>query len=74
MPTVDLVSEVTGRVWRVVASPGQVLEEDATVMVVESMKMEVPLCTPEDCRLLELLVTEGQMVREGEIVARLGVE
>ena len=74
MPTLSLVSEVTGTVWRVVASPGQMLGEDETIVVVESMKMEVPLCAPEDCRLLELMVEEGQMIREGDIVARLGVE
>ena len=73
MAVLDLHSEVSGVVWRVVASPGDVLAEDDTVLLIESMKMEVPVAAPEDCRLLEVTVQPEQMVKEGELVARLEI-
>lgn len=73
MTPLDLKSEVTGTVWRVVAHAGQEVAEDDPVLVIESMKMEVPLCAPEDCTVLEVLVAESEMVQEGDVVARLAV-
>lgn len=73
MPVVNLCSEVAGVVWSVLATPGQSLAEDDVVLVIESMKMEVPVCAPESCRLLEVIVQPEQMVKEGEVVARLEV-
>ena len=74
MPVLDLHSEVTGVVCRISAVPGQSLAEDEPVMFIESMKMEVPVCAPEDCRLLEVTVQAEQMVKEGDVVARLELD
>ena len=62
-------SEITGTVWKIVAQPGDTLEADDTIMVLESMKMEIPVLAPEAGRLVELLVAEGAAVREGQDVA-----
>jgi len=74
MAVIELKSELTGTVWRLVASKGQVLQEDDTLLIIESMKMEIPICAPEDCRLIEIIVQESQLVSEGDVIARLAVD
>jgi acetyl-CoA carboxylase biotin carboxyl carrier protein len=74
MAVIELKSELTGTVWRLVASKGQVLQEDDTLLIIESMKMEIPICAPEDCRLIEIIVLESQLVKEGDVIARLDVD
>jgi acetyl-CoA carboxylase biotin carboxyl carrier protein len=62
-------SEVAGSVWKIVASPGDVLEADGTLLIIESMKMEIPAQLSEGGRIVQLLVTEGESVREGQELA-----
>ena len=70
---VDIIAEVTGTVWKVSAQAGQTLAPDEEVLVIESMKMEIPICTRGRGTLQELLVAEGDMIQEGAVVARLEV-
>jgi acetyl-CoA carboxylase biotin carboxyl carrier protein len=69
MPKQTIRSDVTGTVWKVVAQAGTVLQADDTIMILESMKMEIPVVAPEAGRVLELLVAEGAPVREGQDLA-----
>jgi acetyl-CoA carboxylase biotin carboxyl carrier protein len=69
MTTQTIRSEVTGTVWKIVAQAGDALEADDTIMILESMKMEIPVVAPEAGRVVELLVAEGAPVREGQEVA-----
>ncbi len=62
-------SEITGSVWKIQAQPGDVLEADGTIMVLESMKMEIPVMAPDGGRLVKLLVAEGESVKEGQELA-----
>ncbi len=62
-------SEITGKVWQIEASPGDRLEEDDPIIVLESMKMEIPVVAPIDGTLKEILVGEGDTVQEGQDVA-----
>jgi acetyl-CoA carboxylase biotin carboxyl carrier protein len=71
MATLDVVSEVTGTVWKLEAEIGQQLAEDDSLLIIESMKMEIPLLAPEPGRLLEILVAETDTVSEGQLLARL---
>ena len=73
MATIEVKSEIAGRVWRLDAAIGERLEEDDPVMTLESMKMEIPIAAPQEGRLAELLVGEGDAVAEGQAVARLEV-
>ncbi len=73
MATIDVKSEIAGRVWRLDAAIGERLEEDDPVMTLESMKMEIPIAAPQEGRRAELLVDEGDAVAEGQAVARLEV-
>lgn len=64
-------TEVTGAVWKIVTTIGQKLEPGDTIMIVESMKMEIPVIAEEGGTLAALLVEEGRSVAEGEPVAVL---
>jgi acetyl-CoA carboxylase biotin carboxyl carrier protein len=69
MTTQTIRSEITATVWKIVVQAGDVLEADDTIMILESMKMEIPVVAPEAGRVVELLVAEGAPVREGQEVA-----
>ena len=67
----NVKSEVTGAVWKIVATVGQKLEPGDTVMIVESMKMEIPVIAEDGGTVKEVLVAEGTPVTEGQAVATL---
>lgn len=71
MAIIDVKTEITGNVWKIVAKVGDRLSEDEPVMILESMKMEIPVAAPEDGTLSEILVAEGDTVTEGTVVARI---
>ncbi|WP_219821668.1 biotin/lipoyl-binding carrier protein [Sneathiella aquimaris] len=73
MTILDVESEIAGKVWKIEAQKGESLEEDDAILILESMKMEIPVDAPEDGTVLEILVGEGDPVKEGQIVARLEV-
>ncbi len=69
MSRIEVKSEITGKVWQIVTKPGDKLDEDNDILILESMKMEIPVAAPEDGTLLEILVGEGDAVEEGQVVA-----
>lgn len=71
MATVELKSEVTGSVWQIKKQPGESVAEGDIVMIMESMKMEIPVVVEEEGTLKELVVKEGEPVSEGQTVAIL---
>ena len=71
MREIKVLSEISGSVWKIVAAPGDTLDEEQPVMILESMKMEIPVLAPERGVLKTLLVAEGASVAEGEVVAIL---
>jgi biotin carboxyl carrier protein len=64
-----ICSEVAGSVWKILARAGDLLEADGTLLILESMKMEIPAFVPDGGRVVQLLVTEGESVREGQELA-----
>jgi len=73
MAVVDVKTEITGNVWKIVAKLSDVVGEDATLLILESMKMEIPVSAPEAGTVKEILVAEGAVVSEGTVVVRLEV-
>ena len=71
MAIIDVKTEITGNVWKIVAEVGDALEEDDPIMILESMKMEIPVGAPEDGVVKEILTEEGAVVTEGTVVARI---
>lgn len=68
---VKVLSVVTGSVCRIEAKVGQRLAPGDTIIVVESMKMQIPLIAEDGGVLKELRVAEGDAVAENEVVALL---
>lgn len=71
MAKIPVRTEITGKVWRLAAEPGQALEEDDPVVILESMKMEIPVAAPADGKLVEIKVAVDDMVQEGDVIAVL---
>jgi acetyl-CoA carboxylase biotin carboxyl carrier protein len=67
-----VIAEVAGKVSKIEARPGVALAADDVILILESMKMEIPVVAPAAGKLLELRVKEGDMVNEGDIVAVTG--
>jgi biotin carboxyl carrier protein len=68
----NVIAEVAGKVWKIEARPGAQLAAEDIILILESMKMEIPVVAVAAGRLLELRVKEGDAVHEGEVVAVLG--
>jgi acetyl-CoA carboxylase biotin carboxyl carrier protein len=64
-------SEVTGNVWKIEVEIGDQVEQEHTLMILESMKMEIPVESPVAGRVAELLVKEKDQVEEGQVVVVL---
>ena len=68
MPT-EVKAEMTGNLWKIQTETGAVVEEDDTLMILESMKMEIPITAPVGGTVSRICVEEGQVVQEGDTVA-----
>lgn len=69
MGQIKIVSEIPGKVVSIDVSVGEEIEEDDDLMVLESMKMEIPVAAPEDGKVVEILVAVDDMVEEGDEIA-----
>jgi biotin carboxyl carrier protein len=68
---VSVEAQVTGRVVRVEKNVGDLVAIEDTILVLESMKMEIPVEAPNAGSVREIRVTEGDNVEEGDILAVL---
>ena len=64
-------SEIAGSVWKIIAETGADLAADDVIVILESMKMEIPVVAPKAGKLTELHVAEGDMIGEGQLLATL---
>ena len=71
MPTMNIESEVTGTIWKVEVKAGQVVSEDDTLLIVESMKMEIPVTAPAAGKVVEVKVMEGDAVTDQQLLVVL---
>ena len=62
-------AQVTGSVWKIEKREGELLAEGDVIIILESMKMEIPVESPCAGRLAEIRVDEGESVEEGAILA-----
>ncbi|HET9050910.1 MAG TPA: biotin/lipoyl-binding carrier protein [Candidatus Dormibacteraeota bacterium] len=67
----EVKAELVGNLWKIVTEVGQQVEEDDTLMILESMKMEIPVTAPVAGTVTEIRVSEGDVVHEGQVVAVL---
>jgi acetyl-CoA carboxylase biotin carboxyl carrier protein len=61
-----IYSEVSGSIWKVEVVTGQTVAAGDVLMIVESMKMEIPVESPSAGTVRELLVAEGEAVQDGQ--------
>jgi len=73
MAIVNVKTEITGIVWKILKQAGDDVEEDEPILILESMKMQIPVAAPEEGRVKEILVNEEDTVIEGTVVARVAV-
>ena len=71
MPEIKVKSELNAIIWKIEASAGAFVNEGDTLIILESMKMEIPVVAPRAGRLQAILVNEGQQVAEGQPLAIL---
>ena len=71
MASIAIESEVIGTVWRIEKSVGDRVEQDELVMILESMKMEIPVEASAAGTLASLEVAEGDSVDEGQVLCRI---
>ena len=71
MADIAAKTEVAGSVWKIVTEVGQRVEPGDTIMIVESMKMEIPVVSDEGGTVRRFLVEEKAAVSEGQVVALL---
>ena len=67
----EIKAELVGNVWKIVAKPGDKVEEDDTLLILESMKMEIPVLAPRAGKVAEIRVKETEVVKEGQVLAVL---
>ena len=67
----DVEAHITGTVWKIECQVGQTVEEGDTLLILESMKMEMPVEAEDDGTVKEIVCTEGQSVSEGETLVVL---
>jgi acetyl-CoA carboxylase biotin carboxyl carrier protein len=65
----DVLAHITGTVWKVEVKPGQQVAEGDVIVILESMKMEMPVESPAAGTVKEIKVKEGEAVDEGKVVA-----
>jgi acetyl-CoA carboxylase biotin carboxyl carrier protein len=65
----EVRAEMVANVWKVVAAQGEPVEVGDTLVILESMKMEIPVLAESSGTLSDLRVDEGQVVQEGDVIA-----
>jgi len=64
-------AEMVANVWKVLVQEGQQVSAGETLVILESMKMEIPVESPTDGVVGEIGVVEGGVVQEGDLIARI---
>src|SRR4029078_2261544 len=74
MAVVNVKSEMAGNVWKILLKPGDRVEVEGEIMILESMKMEIPVLSPKAGTIREIRVSEGEAIDEGQLVAILDAQ
>ena len=68
MPT-EVEAQITGNVWKIEKTVGDAVQEEDVILILESMKMEIPVEAPCSGTLTEMRVAEGDAIEEGAVLA-----
>lgn len=64
----EIVASMAGSVWKVLVKVGDHIEEDQDVVILESMKMEIPIVAESSGIVKEITINEGDFVNEGDVL------
>ena len=65
----EVRAEMVANVWKVVVAAGDTVADGDTLVILESMKMEIPVLVEDGGKLTKLAVAEGDVVQEGDLIA-----
>ena len=68
---IEVKAHITGTVWKIECKVGDAVREGDVLLILESMKMEIPVEAPEDGTVAEIRTQEGAPVADGTVVAVL---
>jgi biotin carboxyl carrier protein len=68
----EVRAEMVANVWQVVASEGDHVDDGDTLVILESMKMEIPVLAEDSGTITKMHVSEGDVVQEGDLIAIIG--
>lgn len=71
MSQIEIISPVTGTVWKIERAMGDTVSEGDVIMILESMKMEIPVEAPKSGVLASLNVEPGNSVDEDQVLGRV---
>jgi len=65
----EVRAEMVANVWKVVAAEGDAVADGDTLVILESMKMEIPVLAEDSGTITRLAVAEGDVIQEGDLIA-----
>jgi len=65
----EIRAEMVANVWKVLVSEGDPVDDGDTLVILESMKMEIPVLTEDGGVISQLKVAEGDVIQEGDLIA-----
>lgn len=68
----EIRAEMVANVWKVVVAVGDQVSDGDTLVILESMKMEIPVISEVDGPITKIAVNEGDVVQEGDLIAVVG--
>jgi biotin carboxyl carrier protein len=68
----EVRAEMVANVWKVVAKEGDQVDDGDTLVILESMKMEIPVLAEDSGVITEMHVAEGDVVQEDDLIATIG--
>jgi acetyl-CoA carboxylase biotin carboxyl carrier protein len=68
----EVRAEMVANVWKVVTAEGAEVADGDTLVILESMKMEIPVLAETPGKVTKLAVAEGDVVQEGDLIAVIG--
>jgi len=68
----EIRAEMVANVWKIVVAQGDLVEDGDTLVILESMKMEIPVLTESAGTVTQLAVSEGDVIQEGDLIATIG--
>jgi len=64
----DVVADLAANVWKIVVAPGDHVSAGSTLIILESMKMEIPVEAPIGGTIVSVACKEGDLVKEGQLL------